>query len=201
MSSLKSFLYGVAPIIGITPNALYERQRALVKLGLLTAAPGRGPGSGVPLTAENIAAVVISVLAAENLSDVDDRVVDLCKAQPEGTLGRGEPRKIWEKLGKPTFLSDVARVLSGQNARWRHHDDRELYYYGIRVSRIWRGQIIESPTGASPITYFPDDSDKYTPFHKISITAEIEDEMLSKLVTFTQGALSQAKELEEEDEQ
>jgi hypothetical protein len=191
MAGLKSFLYGAAPIIGVTAAALYERQRALVNLGLLKATKGRGPGSGVPLTAENVAAVVISVLAAENLSDVDDRVVDLCNAQPEGTLPLGHSRVVWEKLGKPRFLDDVARVLSGENTRWRHSDSRPRHFFGIRVSRIWRGQIIDSPSGARPIVYYPDDCDKYTPMHLVSITAEIEDEMLSRLTTFTQGSLSQ----------
>ena len=65
MAGLKSFLYGVAPILGVSPAALYERQRALVNIGVLKTTAGRGPGSGVPFTAENFAAIVISLLAAE----------------------------------------------------------------------------------------------------------------------------------------
>jgi hypothetical protein len=198
MSSLKSFLFAVSPIIGVSPDALYERQRVLVKLGLLAAAPGRGPGSGVSFTAENFAAVLISVLAAETLSQVDQYIVDLCNAQPEGTLPFGSGRTIWNKLGKPTFLTDVARVLSGQNTRWRHSESRQRQYFGIRVSRVWRGQIVDSPSGARPIVYYPDDSDKYMPIRSISITAEIEHEMLSGLATFTQGALSQVDDGDDE---
>src|SRR6478735_4032377 len=97
MAGLKSFLYGVAPILGVTGAILYERQRALVNLGVLKAEQGRGPGSGVPLSAENAAAVIISLLAAGSLSEVDERVVALCRALPDDA----DPieRRLWEKRG------------------------------------------------------------------------------------------------------
>ena len=41
------------------------------------------------------------------------------------------------------------------------------------------------------MAYYPDDSDKYMVSKSISITAEIEHEMLTRLITFTVGALSQ----------
>jgi hypothetical protein len=197
MAGLKSFLYGVAPILGTSPAALYERQRALVNLGVLKAAKGRGPGSGVPLTAENVGAVVISLLAAQSLSKIDQYVVDLCNAQPEGTLPLGRPRDHWVKLGKPTFVSDVGRVLAGQNPLWRV--SRARHISGIRVTRPWRGQIVDSSSGVGPMAYYPDDSDKYMVSKSISITAEIESEMLSHLVTFTKGALSQVKTGEDDE--
>jgi hypothetical protein len=191
MAGLKSFLFGAAPILGISPLALYERQRALVTLGVLKAAEGRGPGSGVPLTAHNIAAVVISLLTAQSLSKMDQYVVDMCNAQPEGTLPLGRARNHWIKLGKPTFVSDVGRVLSGENPIWRHSESRARHICGIRVTRPWRGQIVDSPSGANPIAYFPDDADKFMISKFISITAEIEEEMLANLINYTKGALSQ----------
>src|SRR6478735_5184403 len=139
MSSLKSFLYGVAPIIGMSPVALYERQRALVKLGLLTVTPGRGPGSGVALSADSVAVMVICLLAAESLGDVDQRVADLCNALPADADHL--ERRRWERHGEdaPSFRSEVARVLTGEPLKWRVvHPD----YRGIRVSRCWRGQIM-----------------------------------------------------------
>ena len=48
--SLKSTLPALGRILGMTPSALYERQKLLVLEGLLHAVPGRGPGSGVPAT-------------------------------------------------------------------------------------------------------------------------------------------------------
>ncbi|WP_334381731.1 MULTISPECIES: hypothetical protein [unclassified Bradyrhizobium] len=196
MSSLKTYLHGIAPIIGLTPGALYERQRSLVKLGLLTPAPGRGPGSGVLLTPENAAAVIISALAAEGLSDVDARVVALCEARYGGTLSRGVHRAHWGAAGKPTFRSEVASVLSGQNIRsgpaYRYSE-----YHGIRVSRCWRGQIMRGH-GPVAIDFFVDGYDRQVSCRQISVTAEIETEMLHYLVAYTQDALSQTTELDEE---
>lgn len=179
MSSLKSFLYAVAPVVGISPAALYERQRALVTLGLLTAVPGRGPGSGVALSADSVAVMVICLLAAETLGDVDQRVTAICDALLEG---RG-----------PTFRSEVARVLSGQAT---FSSARNGTYSGIRVSRCWRGQIIRGAHALQSSDYHVAGP---RPDRTISITAEIEGRILSQLMTFTQGALSQT--LTEENDQ
>jgi hypothetical protein len=196
MSSLKSFLYGVAPIVGMSPAALYERQRALVKLGLLTVTPGRGPGSGVPLTAESVAVMVICLLAAESLGDVDQRVAALCNALPHVDQLK---RHRWERHGGgPTFRSEVACVLTDQPTKWRA---RDTDYRGIRVSRCWRGQIVRGRGALLPVDYFVDALDRYKSDRSISITAEIEDEMLWRLITFTRGALSQTEEIVEEGEQ
>jgi hypothetical protein len=82
MISLKAFLPQLAHIFGTTPAALYERQRALMRLGVLAALAGRGPGSGVPLTADNLAPLIIALAATDNLSDTDERVGKLCDASP-----------------------------------------------------------------------------------------------------------------------
>src|SRR5438874_6677306 len=115
MAGLKSFLQGIAPILGVSSAALYERQRALVNVGVLETTTGRGPGSGVPFTADNFAAILISLLAAESLSKVDDCVADLCRARP-GTSKVSA--NWWIESGKPTFRSDVGRLLAGQMPIW-----------------------------------------------------------------------------------
>jgi hypothetical protein len=197
MAGLKSFLYGVAPILGVTGAVLYERQRALVNLGVLTANPGRGPGSGVLLTAENVAAVIISLLAAGSLSEVDERVVALCSAPPDFQSRDGWKEEWWKELGKPTFRSEISRLLSGERIQW-HGSSRS--FRGIRVSRCWRGQILPG-RAVRAIDFFVDGYDRDKASHLISITAEIEEEMLAKLIIYTQGALSQAAGLEEEDDE
>jgi len=191
MSSLKSFLYGVAPIVGMSPVALYERQRALVKLGLLTVIPGRGPGSGVALSADSVAVMVICILAAETLGDVDQRVADLCSALPKA---RNDPEFLrWRRLGAPTFRSEVARLLCGQDIMLA----ADTNFRGIRVSRCWRGQIMHGRGKAWRSADYLVDRFDHRPGGSISITAEIEDEMLGELVFFTKGALSQTEEIEE----
>ncbi|MET4721668.1 hypothetical protein ABIF63_005774 [Bradyrhizobium japonicum] len=183
MLGLKQFLYRrAAPVLDLSGAALYERLRALVDLGAIDVLPGRGPGSGVPFTPQNFAVVLISLLGARSLSEVDQYVVDLCNAPPAGTLPKGTSRTHWLELGKPTFASDFGRILSGKNTVWRHSESRPRNFGGVRVTRPWRAQIIDSPSGANPITYYPDDSDKFMFEKSINITAEIGGHLLSNLV-------------------
>ena len=197
MAGLKSFLHGVAPILGVSPAALYERQRALVNIGVLETTTGRGPGSGVPFTAENVAAILISLLAADSLSKVDKCVADLCTATPVVLVPSAVYRKNWVKGGKPTFRSDVGRVLAGQRPIWNSDHNFKLdSFFEIRVARPWRGQLVNSAGMA--FDYFPGDIDEVMIGLSISITAAIEREMLSKLITFTTGALSQIEAAEDD---
>ena len=200
MAGLKTFLGRLSPLLGVTPAALYERQRVLVDIGLIKPKAGRGPGSGVAFTAENLAALVISILATDSLSEIDQRVVNLCKAQPGPTLDRkSRLHEIWVKLGKPTFLTEVARVLSGQPLLFRPKDP----IMGIRVTRIWRAQILLDPHGPIPqLPFVPHHWDRVAERDlPISLTAEIGAGPLSKLITFftdtdfaVRAALSQDEE-------
>jgi len=200
MPGLKSFLSGVAPILHVTPAALYERQRALVTLGVLEPIEGRGRGSGVPFTADNFAAVLISMLATDSLSEVDERVVHLINAIPSGAVTVGNARMAWQKLGKPTFLTEVGRVLAGQNTIWRHSEtSRQRTFYAIRVARHSAGQIVDSPSGANPIIYTPTKREALITRPGITITASFEYHALEKLIDFTSGALSQLTEEEGEE--
>jgi hypothetical protein len=219
MASLKSFLQGVAPILGVSLATLYERQRALVRLGVLPPSTGAGPGSGVPFTAENFAAILISLLASDSLSDVDQSMVALFRARPENAFipwGRFSVKRdslgailqtSWSDLtprGKPTFLRDVALVLSGYTVKVRagvNEEDPTEYVAditGVRVSRVWRGQIVAEVSDSSfPASYH---SSKNRPAQAISITAEIEGDMLDRLISFTQDALSQSEGLGQAEE-
>jgi hypothetical protein len=200
MAGLKTFLGRLSPMLGVTPAALYERQRVLVDIGLIKPRAGRGPGSGVAFTAENLAALVISILATDSLSEIDQRVVDLCNAQPEPVAeDRGQARISWVKRGKPTFLTEVARVLSGQPPLWRA---AKAQVDGIRVTRMWRGQITPGAMGAAA-TFYPHHwehaVERASP---VSLTAEIEEVALVRLITFithTEEALKAAASQDEEE--
>jgi hypothetical protein len=147
-------------------------------------------------------------------------MVALFKAKPENTFSwarfeersdlLSHPTGFWSKLtprGKPTFLRDVALVLSGYTAEvpW---DQSIGAITGVRVSRIWRGQIVgeaghehsEDDVSSFSASYH---SSKYRPARAISITAEIEGEMLDRLISFTERALSQPEglgQVEEKDD-
>lgn len=110
----------------LSRDALYVRQRALVELKLLDVIPGRGPGSGVPLTAKNVAALLISLIAAQDLRFVDSKVVAICRARM--------PLDAKPAPSKSSFLEDVAMVLVEKHSEVRT----------IRVTRPWRAQIVDT---------------------------------------------------------
>jgi len=84
-TSLKGLIPKLAKAVGMTPAAIYERQRALVHAGLLHPRSGRGPGSGVPADAKSVAILLISLLAS----------VALCAVVRRGAPARprGRPRR------------------------------------------------------------------------------------------------------------
>lgn len=97
MKSLKSFLPQISGFLGTTPAALYERQRQLVRLGILTAEKGHGPGSGVKLSADGVAALLVALLVTDNLSDTDDRILRLLAAKPV-LKSATDAKTFWEEL-------------------------------------------------------------------------------------------------------
>jgi hypothetical protein len=103
MASLKAFLPTLAPILATTPDALYSRQRALINLGLLATRKGRGPGSGVELSADSLAVLLIACLCSETLAETDQRVVAICGATD------------WDS--RTTYREAVAATLSEQHGQ------------------------------------------------------------------------------------
>jgi hypothetical protein len=88
--SLKSLIPDLAPTFNMTPAALYERQRALVRAGWLTGKEGKGPGSGVQATPRSVSLLLISVLATDSLSEVQAEVGRLASLRIEEELVRSD---------------------------------------------------------------------------------------------------------------
>jgi hypothetical protein len=118
MKSLKSFLPQISGFLSTTPAALYERQRQLVRLGILTAEKGHGPGSGVKLSAESVAALLVALLATDNLSDTDDRILLLLTAKPV-LKSATDKKTFWEALAvlllSPQKLQSLAFITVDRN--------------------------------------------------------------------------------------
>src|SRR5262245_44137916 len=106
MASLKSLIPHLARALNMKPAAIYERQRALVRAGLLKMKPGRGPGSGVSATGESTAMLLISLLATGNLSETEERSRIL--ANLKSTTVR------CQVTGKKTFASALTAVLDSE---------------------------------------------------------------------------------------
>ncbi|MFB9262271.1 hypothetical protein ACFFWD_03665 [Bradyrhizobium erythrophlei] len=107
MAGLKSFLPVMAEAFGTTADALYSRQRALTQMGLLPYVAGKGPGSGVPLTADSLGVMIIALMASDNLRDTDTRVKKLCEAPPDKLIG--DESKHYMAL--PTFRSAMETAI------------------------------------------------------------------------------------------
>lgn len=107
---MTSFLPELVPIFGMTEQAIYERQRALVRMKLLAAPKGRGRGSGVEASPDTVARLIVAVLATDNLSDTDERVQRLAFAP-----FIGKTREDRCPLTKArTFVDALAFLLSSE---------------------------------------------------------------------------------------
>jgi DNA-binding IscR family transcriptional regulator len=111
--SLKVFTPSLAQLLGITPAALYERQRALVRAGLLDAAEGHGPGSGVRTTAASVSLLLISAMVSESLAEAELRTGDIAAAAPvDGECQLTGMRSFQDALASTlTAASQSARVV------------------------------------------------------------------------------------------
>jgi hypothetical protein len=89
MMSLKAFAPILADLFETTPAAIYERQRALIRMKALPTPIGRGRGNGLPATAETVAMLIIALMVTPNLSDTDQRVKRLANAKIDSSeVGR-----------------------------------------------------------------------------------------------------------------
>ena len=105
--SLNTILPELSGALELTPGKIYERQRQLVKAGLLISKKGMGPGSGVQATPHNVAMVLTTILAVQR-GDAVKRTKLLAAAKP---LVSPCPY-----TGKTSFLGVLANILSGPAA-------------------------------------------------------------------------------------
>jgi hypothetical protein len=102
--SLKGFINYLARELDMTEAALYERQRALVRAGLLKGAEGRGPGSGVRATPYSVALLLIAVLASDSLSEVAESTKQFAWLKAQAG--------VCPATRKKTFVSALAAILA-----------------------------------------------------------------------------------------
>jgi hypothetical protein len=106
MISLKRYTPILADYLDLTSDALYERQRVLVRLNLLEAPSGRGPGSGIRATPSAVSQIIVAVLATDSLSEID------LKARGLGN-GRAE-NKVCPLTGRNDFLGALESILTSE---------------------------------------------------------------------------------------
>ena len=108
MVSLTAFLEHL-PGFGLSVPALYERQRALIRLGHLPAPKGRGRGAGVEATPQSVGILITALMATDNLSEIDGRVKRLANAKFNPTK-EGQVR--CELTGAAHFSEAVEHALA-----------------------------------------------------------------------------------------
>jgi hypothetical protein len=140
--SLKDIGAVIAKVVEMPEATVYERQRALVRAGLLSGDDKRGPGGGVRATPKATALLLAGILATfeGNIADIGQRTRRLMnlknESNPRQTFGgtliewlsQSEelPSKIWieasVKLGwaRITFTSDATFVEANFGATERH---------------------------------------------------------------------------------
>jgi hypothetical protein len=97
----------VARILGESETTLYERMRALVREGLLEAAPGHGRGSGVRASPESMAMLVIGMLATAAWSETGPAARALAEAVPRDIFGG--------RSNKPSFKDELTRIFADES--------------------------------------------------------------------------------------
>jgi hypothetical protein len=171
IGGLKTYLPRLAEIVASTPAALYERQRALTRLGLLVAQEGRGPGSGVKLSADSLAVMIISLLATENLSEVDKRMLRLCNARPAEeptcaiTGAKSFRQAVATLFTEPSFSHDDGRVVSFSVEKYQQ---AKVFYF--------------EPGAQSRRTVFEPASRRSTPIQMIKREASVSSELIRIIV-------------------
>jgi hypothetical protein len=139
MASLKPFTFKLAPMLGMTPSALYERQRALVRAGLLVQGRGRGPGSGVQATASTVALLLIAALATGNLSNADVCARDIATAKqlgdtPHTLKARTFHEALTSILSSKTLSLLVTKLVIYQSVPWAEiHLARNVELFGTNA--------------------------------------------------------------------
>jgi hypothetical protein len=121
MIGLKTYLPEIAPLLGMSAEMAYERQRALVREGLLKPRPGRGPGSGVTADEDSLAVLLISILSHDLLIEapVTKFYCELRSAQNKCPItgARTFRKALSTLLANPALLeeheSGVVEVIRG----------------------------------------------------------------------------------------
>jgi DNA-binding IscR family transcriptional regulator len=108
LQSLKAALPQIAEILHLNPYSLYERQRALVRGGLIKSTPGRGRGSGTIFSPENVALLIVSMLATDSIADCIEKTHALAAVRLQ-TYSEGREQALG---GAKTFKAALINALA-----------------------------------------------------------------------------------------
>ncbi|MGY4193384.1 hypothetical protein [Bradyrhizobium sp. USDA 4520] len=173
---LKTFLPKLAQRLQTTPGSLYEYQRKLVALGVLKQRKGKGPGTGVRLTADNLAALLLAQLFTENPSLVDERVKWLCKSTPGSECAL---------TGAKSLRGAIAAILSMSGP-----DRRPLHQIVLYRDQLETTIRFQTPDGIAN-TFF-DAGKNQAEWYPIMTTRALLSAAMANIATDFQAAITEA---------
>jgi hypothetical protein len=169
----------MSQILSVSPTALYERQRALTRLGILKGAEGGWRGSSVMLTADAVAALLASLLVTDSLSHVDERVKRLLgaphsfEATPRVDLPRdSDVSPFFTKV--ETFGEALSRIISNEI-------DGKIDDWEVRVTRNFLSATINKG-GGWYVNFSELTKDWADPWHGIHVEATLRHNELRRLI-------------------
>src|SRR5262245_36886471 len=87
---MKSYSVELADYLGITPLAVYERQRVVGLVGVVDSPEGRAPRRAGRPPPSALGGLLVRALFADNRREIDYRVGRLWSAKPTPTVRRSE---------------------------------------------------------------------------------------------------------------
>jgi hypothetical protein len=177
----------LARLLGATPAAIYERQRALVRDGLLSLPPGHGPGSGIRVNVPTVAMLLLSIMASPRLADSARRTLQIAHARPEGG-GR------CAFTGARTFLTAIEALL----VRPEHKRQPDKSITGLLVShtcpraailyRAYRDPVGSEALSAESIINFGAPAESEPPLRSMAVLRiETLEEIAQDLAAMSAG--------------
>lgn len=130
MSSLKGFIPRLAELLSTTPLALYGRQRALVKAGLLVAPEERrrGLGGGIQATHTSVSLLLIALLATDSVTETEERASAVANGELQGNHPPFSHR--------PNFKQALAAVVTQEGLCRRVEEVRVMRTAGRAIIRF-----------------------------------------------------------------
>jgi len=141
--ALKTVIPALAAALSAPESMLYERQRALVREGLLKSRPGHGRGSGVQATPDSIAMLVVGILASVGLSKAGPRARAMAGSKVgEALVDTGGPKEC-RFTGQVRFVDALARILADEQLVAR------VRMIEVGVTRGWARIVYQPPRRAT----------------------------------------------------
>ena len=166
--ALKTFLPLLGEWLGVSAAQIYERQRLLVDAGILKQINGRGPGSGVPATPQNISKVLVALLVGELRQDFERAVKAVCAAKSDVDYS--------ESLKTRTFAETISFIIADGFPDAREWPNRILLHRDtLEAQIVWP---LDLDGNATFTTRYLTDSRK--PLRGLRVVAELSVGVLRK---------------------